>query len=245
MRRILRNVLLLVAFLAPVSGVAQKRVEVSASVDVVSHFLWRGLDFGNAAIQPSLAVGWRGLSLGLWGSCGLVRNNGTDHVTKEIDVELKYSFSGFTIGLCDDFCVRDGADPKFFYFKQGSYHGLEAMLEYDFGFLMLHWSTYISGYADKYVNDWGHEKHAYASYAEISAPFRLGGFDWRAEFGFLPYGPKGTYDDAEGFSIINTTLRATRAIKFSSNFSLPVFLQATVNPESGRMYFLAGCTFEF
>ncbi|MBQ4380452.1 MAG: hypothetical protein II806_04145, partial [Bacteroidaceae bacterium] len=92
MRRILINVLLLVAFLAPVSGFAQKRVEVSASVDVVSHFLWRGLDFGNAAIQPSLAVGWRGLSLGLWGSCGLVRNNGTDHVTKEIDVELKYSF---------------------------------------------------------------------------------------------------------------------------------------------------------
>ncbi len=50
---------------------AQDEVETTIGADVVSSYIWRGQDLGSAALQPTLGVGYKGLSLTAWGSYGL------------------------------------------------------------------------------------------------------------------------------------------------------------------------------
>ncbi len=50
---------------------AQDRVSAEIKADFVSHYIWRGQDLGDFAVQPTLGVGWRGLSLSAWEAQGL------------------------------------------------------------------------------------------------------------------------------------------------------------------------------
>ena len=50
------------------SATAQDEVETTVSADIVSSYIWRGQDLGSAAVQPTLGVGCKGLSLTAWGS---------------------------------------------------------------------------------------------------------------------------------------------------------------------------------
>ena len=63
---------------------AQDEVETTISADVVSSYIWRGQELGSVALQPTLGVGYKGLSLTAWGSTGLT--NPAD--TKEFDFTL-------------------------------------------------------------------------------------------------------------------------------------------------------------
>ena len=50
-------------------SVNDKSVTLNFGADVMSRYIWRGIDFGNSpAIQPSLFLSWRGLNVGAWGS---------------------------------------------------------------------------------------------------------------------------------------------------------------------------------
>ena len=50
---------------------AQENIETTISGDFVSSYIWRGQDLGSAAVQPTLGVGYKGMSLTAWGSYGL------------------------------------------------------------------------------------------------------------------------------------------------------------------------------
>lgn len=75
---------------------AQSDVDVSLKSDFVSDYNWRGLDLGNASIQPELSVGWKGLSLTAWGSAGLT---GHKDDKREIDMTLSYETGGLSFGV--------------------------------------------------------------------------------------------------------------------------------------------------
>ena len=77
---------------------AQSDVDVSLKSDFVSDYNWRGLDLGNASIQPELSVGWKGLSLTAWGSMGLT---GHKDDKREIDMTLSYETGGLSFGVVD------------------------------------------------------------------------------------------------------------------------------------------------
>jgi hypothetical protein len=50
-------------------SVSDKSVTLNFGADVMSRYIWRGIDFGNSpAVQPSLFLSWRGLNVGAWGS---------------------------------------------------------------------------------------------------------------------------------------------------------------------------------
>lgn len=38
------------------------------TADFVSSYIWRGMDSGNASVQPSLGLNWKGLTVYAWGS---------------------------------------------------------------------------------------------------------------------------------------------------------------------------------
>ena len=46
----------------------KEKIETTISGDIVSSYIWRGLDCGDVSIQPTLGVGYKGLSLTAWGS---------------------------------------------------------------------------------------------------------------------------------------------------------------------------------
>ena len=53
------------------SAMAQDEIETTIATDVVNQYIWRGQDLGNVALQPTLGVAYKGLSLTAWGSVGL------------------------------------------------------------------------------------------------------------------------------------------------------------------------------
>lgn len=211
---------------------AQDKVEASVSADLVSKYVWRGQDLGAAAIQPSAGVSYKGLSLSAWGSYGLV-NSGEE----EIDLTLSYSAGGLNIGVTDYFC---SADAKYFeYSAHKTAHVFEANIGYDFGPVSLQWFTNFAG-ADG-VNKDG--DRAYSSYVELNAPFKLGGLDWDATVGAVPF-ETSFYADATGFAVTNISLKASKELKVTPTFTVPVFAAINTNPSTQKAYFTFGITLQ-
>jgi hypothetical protein len=218
------------------SAMAQEEIETTISGDIVSSYIWRGQDLGSAAIQPTLGVGYKGLSLSAWGSHGLV--NTAD--TKEFDLTLAYTTGGFNIGITD-YWFDAGLDPDARYFKydaQGTNHVFEANIGYDFGPLSLQWFTNFAG------NDGTNKdgKRAYSSYMEVVVPFKLATVDWTATAGAVPWAT--TSYGTNGFAVTNLSLKATKEIKVTDTFSIPVFGQVVGNPCSQKAYLVFGFTLQ-
>ena len=215
---------------------AQNAIESTVSADVVSKYVWRGLELGDVAVQPTLGVGYKGLSLTAWGSYGL--SNKDD--VKEFDLTLGYTIGGLNIGITD-YWFSEGLDPDARYFKfdaHGTNHLFEANIGYDFGSVALQWYTNFAG------NDGANKsgKRAYSSYMEASVPFRLAMVDWTATVGAVPYATTtyGTND----FAVTNLSLRATKDIRVTDLFSIPIFGQLTGNPCSQKAYLVFGFTLQ-
>lgn len=94
-----RNAMFLLAGALVAAGPAAGQVSLTLGVDPVTHYVWRGadlLDGGVGALQPwaSLDLGETGLSVGLWGSFGLLdRSNGSFPRSEldEFDVSLDFA----------------------------------------------------------------------------------------------------------------------------------------------------------
>ena len=193
----------------------EEKVETIISGDIVSSYIWRGQDLGSAAIKPTLGVGYKGLSLTAWGSYGLTNSNDV----KEFDLTLAYSIGGLNIGVTD-YWFDAGLDPDNRYFKydaHGTNHLFEANIGYDFGIASLQWFINFAG--NDGVNNDG--KRAYSSYVEAAVPFKLSSIEWTATAGAVPFAT--TFYVTNGFAITNLSLRATKEIKVTDTFSIPIF----------------------
>lgn len=229
-----KRFVLAMMLVASTTAIAQDEIETTISGDIVSSYIWRGLDLGSAAVQPTLGVGYKGLSLTAWGSYGLV--NTAD--TKEFDLTLAYTTGGFNIGITD-YWFSAGLDPDARYFKydaHGTNHVFEANIGYDFGPLSLQWFTNFAG--NDGLNKDG--KRAYSSYVEVAVPFRLATVDWTATAGVVPWAT--TSYGTSGFAVTNLALKATKEIKVTDTFSIPVFGQVVGNPCSQKAYLVFGFT---
>ena len=213
-----------------------QEIETTIGSDVVSSYIWRGQDLGSVSLQPTFGIGYKGLSLTSWGSVGL-----TDAAdTKEFDLTLGYSVGGFNIGVTD-YWFNAGLDPENRYFKydaHGTNHVFEANIGYDFGFASLQWFTNFSG------NDYKAKdgKRAYSSYAEVVVPFKLSAIDWTATAGAVPFATD--FYGTNGFAVTNLALKATKDIRVTDSFSIPVFGQVVANPCSQKAYLVFGVTLQ-
>ncbi len=215
-------------------ALAQNENEVSTSLkaDVVSSYIWRGLQLAHASVQPEMSVGWNGLSLSAWGNVGLT--NHEDDV-REIDLTLSYETGGFSVGVCDYW--TDEYDERYFYYrKENTGHAFEGFLGYDFGPVAVAWQTIFAG--QDYQEEDG--KRAYSSYLQVSAPFRWVACDWEATAGLVPWA--SDYYGTTGFSVSYVSLRATKDISIADKFTLPLFGQLVANPGSQHFYFVFGLT---
>ena len=219
--------------LASASAVkAQDKVEASVGADLVSGYIWRGQDLGGVSVQPGASISYTGLSLSAWGSVGF---EGTD--TKEFDLTLSYQYGGFSIGVTDYWFTNSSAPARYSDYKEA--HTYEVGLGYDFGPLAVNWYTNFAGSVGENKDG----KDAYASYVSVSAPFSLGGIDWTAEIGATPWANDFYNDYSDGFKVSAISLQASKEIKITDSFLLPLWAQAIWNPTTKGAYFVAGISF--
>lgn len=211
---------------------AQDKPEVSVSADFVNQYIWRGQDLGDISVQPTLGVAYKGLSITAWGSVGLSDNEDT----KEFDLTLSYSLGNFNIGITN-YWFNTPNDRYFSYAAHKTSHVFEANIGYDFGLCALQWYTNFAG--NDGVNKSG--DRAYSSYVELSAPFKLGGADWTAAVGAVPYATS-FYGEAGGFAVTNVSLKASKDINITKTFSVPVFAGIYANPSTEKAYLAFGFT---
>ena len=213
-------VLLLVAAIAlPVTTMAQEKkvelgVNLDVTMDVVSSYIWRGQKLGNACLQTTVGVAYKGFSLSAWSP---IVFDGNDN--DEIDLTLAYETGNFSVSLTDYWMTEIGDE-----------HTLEAQLGYDFGVVGVNW----------YTNVYGDDKE-YASYISLTAPLSLIGLDWEAEVGATPWGTD--YYGTDKFSVLDLSLGASKEINIGKSFSTTLFAKATYNPTIEKFYGAVGFSF--
>jgi hypothetical protein len=236
MKKVIRLFSLTALLLSGATAVEAQETKVEATIeaDVVNQYIWRGQDLGHTAFQPTLGISYKGLSLSAWGSVGLTDPDDT----KEFDLTLGYTIGGFNIGVTD-YWFSEGLDPESRYFMYEAHrtnHLFEANVGYDFGWASIQWFTNFAG--NDGVTKKG--KRAYSSYFEIAAPFKLATCDWTATAGAVPY--YTTAYGTTGFAVTNLALRATKEIKVTESFSIPIFGEVAANPCSQKAYLVFGLT---
>lgn len=217
---------------ATVSIKAQDKVEANISADITSQYIWRGVECGQVSLQPTLGLAYKGLSLTAWGNVGL----SVPEDVKEFDLTLGYEVGGFNVGITDYYF---NTNPHYFNYKsEETSHMYEGFASYDFGVASIAWYTVFAGCDG--TN--GSDKRAYSSYFEANVPFRLAGLDWNATVGLVPY--TSSLYGADGFSVTNIALKATKELHITDSFTLPVFAGINTNPESKQAHFLFGFTIQ-
>lgn len=204
-----------------VSGLKAQEVTVSAGADIVSSYIWRGMYCGPASIQPGISLSAGNFSIGAWGSTSF------ESTWREFDLYAGYSIGNFSVLVTDYFFPRDlpeGEDRGYFKYAD---HVFEGTLGYSFGEslpLSLAWNTNFAGDDD------------YSSYFEASYSIPVGGVNVDLILGATPW--KGAYSD--GFALINASVKASKEITITDSFSLPVFTQAIVNPDTKDVFLVFG-----
>ncbi|MFV0585845.1 MAG: hypothetical protein ACK5NR_01350, partial [Bacteroides reticulotermitis] len=82
-------------------------------------------------------------------------------------------------------------------------------------------------------------KRAWSSYFELSYPFRVRDVDMNIEAGLTPW--EGMYSDK--FNVVNIGFSATKELKITSDFTLPVSGKLIANPYEEQVYFVFGISF--
>lgn len=229
-----KTMLTAIALLLSGTAVAQEKLHTTICGDFVNEYIWRGQKLGDVAVQPSLGIEYKNFSLTAWGNYGLTN---PDDV-KEFDLTIGYAIGGLNLGITD-YWFSEGLDPDGRYFKydaHGTNHVFEANVGYDFGFASLQWYTNFSG--NDGLNRDG--KRAYSSYFEVSAPFRFGGAEWTATAGTVPFATSSYA--TSGFAVTNLSVKATKELRVTDSFALPLFAGITVNPCAQKAYYVFGFT---
>lgn len=221
-----KQILSLLFFLFPFIMQAQ---EVFVNADFVSSYVWRGMKCGNAAVQPTLGVSMGGFTLSAWGSTEFRNEN------NEIDLALEYEFKGLTLSVTNYFEQSEEEPFNYFdYAAHSSGHTFELGAGYTLSEkvpLTVSWYTVFAG------NDYReNDKRAWSSYFELSYPFSIKGVDLAIEAGFTPW--EGMY--ADKFNVVNIGLSATKELKLTESFSLPISGKVVANPYENQIYFVFG-----
>ena len=215
-----------------VCACAQDSLSVSLGADLVSRYVWRGMDQGSGvSLQPSLGLSYKGVSLSAWGNASI-----SELDVEEFDITLGYEIGGLSVGVTDYFWMGTEAD----YGRYTSDHFFELNLGYTVSEkvpLTLSWNTmFTAGKSAEYDED---GDRMYSSYFNVGYDFDVHGVSLAPAIGFNPW--KSQY--ADKFAVMDISLTASKSIEFNERFSLPVFSQVVVSPANDKVYLIFGFSF--
>jgi hypothetical protein len=159
---------------------------------------------------------------------------------KEVDFTLGYEVAGLSLAITDYWAAGQYAYKYLLYDSHRTAHTFEFTVGYTLPVksfpLSLSWNTFFAG-SDAVKSDNG--KRAYSSYFEATYPFSVKSVSLEAGLGLTPW--EGAF--ASDFSVINLSLKASKEIKITDSFSLPLFGQLIANPRSEDIFFVVGVSF--
>jgi hypothetical protein len=95
--------------------------EFSFGTDVVSRYIWRGLDFGDGlSLQPYIAYTHGPIEIGAWSSWGVTSNRANEN-----DLYVTYSTGPVSITVTDYFFPAFGANDAFLDYSDKGGHTIE------------------------------------------------------------------------------------------------------------------------
>lgn len=212
---------LVIAFVLLFQGVSvfsQEKNSIAVGVDFVSRYLWRGANIGgeSAHIQPLVAVKYKNLEVGAWGSYGV------SNEFSEYDFYAKCTVKNFSLAVTNYNVPVEGnlTTPDSYAEFTLSYTGVEKLPLY-------------ANYSRYFYND-------DASYLDLGYKFNTNKqLPMDFNVGMTP--AAGSY--AEKGGIVNISLKISYDIKFSERFKVPVFTSLIVNPEAEKTFWVFGLAF--
>ena len=241
---------LLLILLVSVAGTAaadENKISVSTGVDLFNRYVWRGLDIANTpSIQPTLAVEYAGFELGTWGAYTL-SNDASD--SDEIDFWLSYTANlnngvSVTAMVTDYYLPNAGID----FFNFNDYDAMKDDTIPDPGAHLLEVGVSVTGpesfpvTVSGYVNVYNEEGNN--AYFQLDYPVAVDGTELNFSFGATTGSEDNPgYYGANDFGVINLGLTASRDVKMSESFSLPLTVSLIVNPDAEISHMLVGVSF--
>jgi len=246
---------------SPLLNFAQGNSALNISGDVFSRYVWRGTAFSRApSIQPGIEYTLGNLSIGAWGAYSFQGSDGA-----EADIYLSYSLLDEKISLTlTDYYFPDEENPLNNYFEYNedkTSHILEASVSWNgtekLPLSLLFAANFYGADAKKINNDPDSQSfneadgNQYSMYVELAYSFILkDNTDLQLFAGFTPNDPAdadpesgyigeiGFYGDKAGF--VNLGLTASKDLKISDSFSLPISSSLIVNPMSENVFLIIG-----
>lgn len=202
-------------------------ISTSVSVDLFSHYIWRGQDYGHTpSIQPGLSATWKDFTVGFWGAYRIAGSG--DH---ETDFYIEKTIGPVTLSIWDYWSYCDTASNDYFnYSESTTSHLLEAQVLLSGGekipFNVL--GSYLFYGVDP----------TKSMYFELQYLHSFGSYDTQVFAGFQAkgeyYAPKNAF--------VNVGCSVAKSIKVTKSWSLPLSLSLNVNPNIQKVYLVAGIT---
>jgi len=227
------------------SAKAQDTVAVSTSpfkitADLVSSYVWRGvLSSPTPNFQPTFAFTKGGVELGVWGSTDFVG------LYKEVDLYASYTTGPLKFTVTDyDWNFKT---EYFNYTNKVTDHILEGSVAFtgpESFPLSICTNVMLLGADKKFDFSNGTIypiRQNYSTYIELCYAFKY----FSPFLGITPangyYGD--SYGKVKGFGIVNLGVTATKSLKITDSFSLPLKATLGFNPQKSDVYLVFGITF--
>jgi hypothetical protein len=211
--------------------------ELSVGTDFVSRYIWRGIELGGntPSFQPTVKLTVSSLTAGFWGAYSLSDSKGLN----EIDIYASYSFELSDAGSLS-FGVTDYTNPNSGT-KIGNIHNHNDEEGPGAHFIELN-----AGYAGSESFPLSLSFNMFLYNLKNNPIYLQVGYSTSIENVVLDLFAGGTpgedteYYGTTNFSIINFGFTASKSIKFTEDFSLPIFGSVILNPASENLFFVAG-----
>ena len=235
------------AFLFSYQAMAQEK-GVSFGVDLASRYVWRGTDYGRApSIQPALEFSFGKLQVGAWGAfttSQFFSNDSADYL-QETDLYINYDIcEAFSITFTDYFFPNDplGNNAWYTFDNEKTGHILEGAITFN-GTEKIPISLMVA------TNFYGDDKYdmgekagdnRFSTYIELGYSTNWKGTDLDFFMGGTPnkvdteMGETGFYSD--GANVVNIGVTASKEIKVTDSFSIPVSASFITNPNTENIF---------
>ncbi len=209
----------------------ESKVGFTVGADLVSSYVWRGTRVTGISLQPTLGVSYKGLSLTCWASSDF------KNVVNEFDWILGYEVGGLSLAITDYFGpYEDGETPRYFASKS---HILEGTVGFDFSAVCKKFALNVT-WNTNFLNDEKEDgKERFSTYVELGYPVHLKPLDLDFALGFTPW--EGMY--STGFNVVNISVTASKEIPITDRYSLPIFTQLVLNPNTEKVAAVFGISF--
>jgi len=219
-------------------------LSLNVGADVVSRYIWRGLNVNDALnFQPTLSLSVSGFSFGFWGSYAIPVDSNNYTYSQEIDTYVGYNYA-FENGMSAGIIITDyyypNAGIKWSDFNNYDNPAGPGAHTIETGVLLNGPECFplsLAGYVNVY-DDAGYNTYFQMDYSIIVAEVGLDVFIGAA--GGSADNPG--YYGVESFNVINLGVKATKSIKITEDYSLPVFVTFCANPNKEITYLIFGLT---